>query len=352
MLLLLLWAPSSGRNAEQDMNRFGTSLANTIANASAGHLLNRDRIELAVIANNAIASAEISGLIFYDASNRIIAMSGSNDEGERFIASAGMDDIPTGYVAVMLNPSAFALPARWGTWLLSLMVLVGVPFATLGILQLSTRGNRSLPIVSIPEPVPLQPQMSYCLTVNLHNQLALDLETRKQAINDAMAMAREVCAIHQGMALEVPLRGVVLMFDRKSVSAMQALCASLLLQHLLAQFETAGHFRCFLCETPCHGSPAELEEISLAQLQPEMDLNANMTLAALARSHTVILTDSIYRELGDAEYEWGRPFKHPLLGDMEEIGQLFVVEALPAGQQQLVESQGALILGFNQASAS
>ena len=91
-----------------------------------------------------------------------------------------MDDTIAGYVTVVLNKDAFTPPARPWDWLMSIAVLIGAPFLSLGILQLSARGNRSLPIVSVPEPAPPAMQSSFVLGINLYNQLGLSRAQRDQ----------------------------------------------------------------------------------------------------------------------------------------------------------------------------
>jgi len=333
------------------MTRYGGALSQTLANTNASPLLHGERIELAVIANQVTRYDEVAGVVFYTANNEIIALSGSTDSGDHFTAPATLDDTITGYVSVVLASQAFAPSSRLGAWLLSLLALAASPLLSLGILQLSSRGNRSLPIVSVPEPTASAPKPSFCLAINLHNQLALARPRRAAAVADAMNMASEVCAIHQGIAVTVPERGVALLFDEDAVNAGHAVCASFLMQHLLKEFETDGEFRVFLDKVVCASSPADMSHMTLDALQEIADTDRLMTLAALARSDTALVSEAVYAELSDTERTWARVFAHPLLEDVSDTTHTYSVNQLPEQQAKLVASQAMVILGFNQASA-
>lgn len=347
--LLAIWTQTSRNDAE--VKRYGAALAQTLAHANAGALLHQERITLAVIANQVSQYPEVAGVVFYNAANEIIALAGNTERGARFPAVAAMDDTITGSVTVVLVDAQFAPPARPWAWLLSLLTLAAAPFISLGLMQLSARGNRSLPIVSVPEAHSTTRQPGFCLTVNLYNQLSLPRDARSAAIADAMNLATEVCAVHQGVSVQVSDRGVIVLFDQNSVSAGQAVCASFLLQRLLNEYETDGTFRCYLNQVECPGAPAEIAPPDLSELQQDIDVDNVMTLAALAKPQTVLLAEEVYAQLGDHEKVWARVFSHPLLADVDDNGHTYLVSELPDQQLQLVESQAMLILGFSQASA-
>ncbi len=347
--LLVIWTPP--RSPEADIDRYGEALSQTLGHANAGLMLNQDRIALAVIANEVANFDEVAGVVFYSAGNEIVALSGSTDPDSHFTAQATMDDTIAGYVTVVLNKAAFAPPARPWDWLLSIAVLIGAPFVSLGILQLSARGNRSLPIVSVPEPAPPAMQSSFVLGINLYNQLGLSRAQREQAVEDALTMAREVCAIHHGFALPIDDKGVLMLFDRGMVDAGQAVCASFLMLTLLEEFETEGAFRCHLSETECPGAPGELTDLPLEAIEETTDINRLMMLAALARPSTLLVEEIVCEHLEADERAWTEAYDHPLLVDLDAEGQTYWIAALPERQSQLIESQATVILGFNQASA-
>ncbi len=346
--LLWLWLPT--HSVSDEMDRFGTAMARTLAQTSVGYLIDRDRIGLTVIANELIGQPEVDAVVFYNTSDEILAMAGATAPGHHYTAPAALNEVITGYVSVHLAPAAFERGPHVFRWLGTLLVCLLAPGLALAVLQLSARGNRSLPIVSVPEPTPQTPQLSFCLVVNLHNQIALDREQQNQALTDAVIMAEEVCAIHHGITKTVKGRGLVVLFDQQSVDAAAAICAAMLLQRLLREFETDGVFRCYLCEVEAPGSPADMPSLAIEDIKG-LDLEDSLTLAALTREDATLISSAVYAQLGDDEQAWARPHAHPLLkaraaGETPEL--FYLVETLPDQQDALIDSQCLLILGFNQ----
>ena len=156
-------------------------------------------------------------------------------------------------------------------------------------MQLSARGNRSLPIVSVQqENAGATP--SYCLVINLINQLALSKAERDQAVADAVNMGREVCAVYPGFAMPLDSQGACLVLSQNTVSGLQALHATFLLQTLLLEYETLGQFRCYLRTATCPGDPGEMNFLNPAQMQDWSNIDADITLAALARKDTALIS--------------------------------------------------------------
>ncbi|MEQ9452858.1 MAG: hypothetical protein RJQ07_14845 [Pseudomonadales bacterium] len=341
-MLLLIWAPEQRTSAL--MQQYGASLASTIAHSTSGLLLNQNQIELAVIAADIASFDEVSGITFYDPTQNILAMAGNQSMQHDFTAHASMNDTITGYVAITLEPSAFAAPPRYFAWAGTLLVLLSAPLLAIGVVQLSQRGNRSLPIVSVNKPPADEAQESFCITVNLHNALALGKQGSQAALEDALHMAQEVCALHAGFATIANSRGVLLLFDRSAVSASQAICAGFLLLELLADYETEGEFRCYLHTCECPRSPAELTTLDMAMLGGDFDFEHALTMAALSRPLTLLHSDPVYKALEPTEADWSAPFNHPMLEDGEV---LFVVRELPQPQNERVHGQKTVILGFS-----
>ena len=123
--LLPIWYPTHNTNAE--MSRFGESLARSVAHMSAGHLVHKDRIELAVLANERVTQPEIAGVAFYDTSNDILAMSGTSELISQYMAPATLDDTITGYVSIVLNKSSFPADLQLGRRLLTLLAIITAP---------------------------------------------------------------------------------------------------------------------------------------------------------------------------------------------------------------------------------
>ena len=344
---MLVWRPAN--SADEAMQRYGSALAASLAATSAGHLIHKDRIELAVIANDIAASEEVSGVAFYDTQHNVLALAGDTELAQHYTASASLDDTITGFVVVALEAQVFAPPSYLWQWLVTLLVLLCVPFAAMALVQLSTRGNRALPIVSVPEPRPPAPQDCISLTVNIHNQFGMTGEAKRQILEDALTMAREVCAVYSGVAATLDNRGIVILFDRSTVSPTQTLLATFLLQKLLQEFETEGEYRCHLSVMHAPSAPGEMPHLDVASLDREA-LDHALLAAALCKPDMVLLSTDVYTKLDGVGREWTVPYTHPLL-DEEGTSPHYCISNLPTSQATLIDNQAEIILGFNQASA-
>lgn len=325
------------------MTQYGESLVTTIAHSTSAQLLHQDRIELAVIATNIASYEEISGVVFYDQAHEILATAGNQAMIDQYTANAAMGDTITGYVSIALEPAAFQPDKPWLSWLATLVIVATVPFIAVLVFQFTQRGNRSLPIISVPEPTPDEAQESFCLTLNLYNAVALGKHGSQTALEDSLQMAQEVCALHPGFATIANSRGSLLLFDRVAVSANQAICAGFLLLELLSEYETNGEFRCYLhtCQVP--RSPADLTNLDLATLGDDFDFEHTLTMAALAKPMTLLLSDTANKALNVTDSEWTSEFTHPML---DEGQRLFIAASPPAQQANLIASQKTIILGF------
>lgn len=337
---VVIWYPN--KNVDAEMSRFGTSLARSVAHMSAGHLVHKDRIELAVLANELILEREVAGVAFYDTHDDILAMSGTNEIMSQYTAPATLDDTFTGYVSIVLNRNAFTPESYLSRWLSTGLIVMLAPLIALFAMRLSDRGgSRSLPIVTVPEAPDSPPQTSFGIYINLHNQLALTDDEIKEALKDAMTMAQEVCAIHHGTALALNGRGVLVLFDRTSVNAEQAICGSALVQTLLSEFDTRGDFRCYLDTISCPKGPNEMNEDELETLKQGLNTDPAFTRAAISRASTILISPDVYRGMSDTT--WVREFDHPILEPEERV---FLVDDLPEAMASLVAQQSELILGF------
>ena len=100
-------------NGQEEMDRYGSALATTLADTTADALLNTQQINLTVIANRLTALEEIAGIAFFDAGNEMMAMSGLQPSNTSYTAQATIDDTLSGIVYVTLNREAFAPPLPW-----------------------------------------------------------------------------------------------------------------------------------------------------------------------------------------------------------------------------------------------
>ena len=336
-------------NGQQEIERYGHALATTLADTTAAALFEERRITLTVIANRLTELDEIAGVAFFDQADELMAMSGVQQAQTSFQAQATIDDTPSGYVQVTLNRAAFAPPIPWALWLLSFLSILLTPPLTVMAIQFTARGNRSLPIVSVPSE-PTQDQPAYLLTIKLHNQRSLSRREQTQAIEDALAMGQEVCALYPGLAVSLQERGLTLVISKAEASGLKAVYASLLVQRLLREYETQGEFRCMLSTVISPSDPAEATFIRTEALEEMTNVELNLTIASLAKANTALMDAEIFADLSEEQRQWAKPFHHPILEDLAPDGVFFCIEALPEQEQALITEQAQVVLGFNLAT--
>jgi len=342
--LFLLWFDTGSTKFEMD--RYGNSIVSTLAQTTAGDLFDDERINLALTANHVTADAEIAGITFYDADNEIVATSGQQNLTYRYSATAILDDTIAGYVSIILDPEAFARQVPWLRGLLTLAVVMLTPILAMVALQLSARGNRSLPIVSVRKETS-DAQAVYVIALTLNNQYALSRDAQMASIQDAMAMSQEVCALYPGIALALDEKGVALVLTKEGLGGLKALYAAFLIQRLLSEYETEGEFRCFLSESQSAINPAEATKMYLQQLSNVDDIDKNLTLASLAKANTLLVDQLVFDSLSDMEKAWVQPFSHPILEDLAPASSIFNITDLPEQEATLIRDQATLILGFS-----
>ena len=342
--LLLIWS-GQGR-MQQEMDRFGIKLAGSLAHSNAGELLDARRINLAVIANRVAAEPEVAGISFFNSANELVAMSGSQQREYRYSAAATLNNTLTGYVYIVLEPRAFAIEMPWARWLLSILAVLATPLLTLVLIQLGTQGNRSLPIVSVPSE-PEREEPAYLLVVNLYNQPTLGKESLRRALQDAINMGQEVCALHPGMPIQLRDRGVALLLTRDQIGAANVFRAALLLQRLLTEYETEGNFRFYLSTTRSPGDPSEITNLDYAYLEEQVDLDNALTLASLSGNERILLSQQVFSELSPDQQAWCAPFEHPIIEDIAPEATCFNTVSLDPDESQRIGEQARMILGFN-----
>ena len=345
--LLIIWFERP--DGQEEMDRYGSALANTLANTTADALLNTEQITLTVIANRLTALEEIGGIAFFDPSDEMMAMSGIQPSNISYVAQATIDETLSGIVYVTLNREAFAPPLPWMLGLLSLITVLLTPPVTVMVIQFSARGNRSLPIVSVPAEQ-AQEQPAYLLTVKLHNQRSLRSAEQRQAIDDALAMAQEVCALYPGLAFAIQERGLALLISKAETNGLQAIYASLLLQRLLREYETQGEFRCHLCTVISPKDPAETTAMTVDAIEAVTNLEQNLTLASLAKSETALMTAEVFADFTQEQCDWAQEFTHPILEDLAPRETVYSTERGPERAKTLITGQAQVVLGFNLAT--
>lgn len=331
---------------DEEMDRYGQSMVSALAQTTAGDLFDNERINLSLTAHYINALPAVAGITFYNDENEIIVTSGAQKSTDRYTAASILDDTTAGYVTIILDKQVFARQVPWLHLMLSLVAFLLTPIITVAILQLGARGNRSLPIVSVRKENE-EEESVFVIALTLNNQYALARDAQTAAIEDAMAMAQEVCAVYPGIALSLGESGIIIVLAKKGLDGLSAVYAGFLIQQLLSEYETNGEFRCFMFESKSEINPAEVAQLKLEQLDNADDLNKSFTLASLAKANTLLIDQLVYNCLQEDERLWVKSFEHPILEDLNPANKIFIIPSLPERETTLIKEQATVILGFN-----
>ena len=103
--LTLVWQLTDQREARVD--RFGASMAGSVAELCVEPLLKQDRMHLGVLSNRIAAVAEVSGVGIFTLDDQVLALSGKLGP-PRYAHPISFDDSVVGYVRISVDASAFA----------------------------------------------------------------------------------------------------------------------------------------------------------------------------------------------------------------------------------------------------
>ena len=168
----------------------------------------------------------------------------------------------------------------------------------------------------------------------------------EQALQDAETMSKEVTALYEGSTIRVDDLGICLALPNGTCNAKQALNAVFLLQVLLGEYYTAGQFRCFLKEGAWTSKENDMEGADFKSFFSAKDFSAWLTLAALSRKDTALVSSMIISELPDEVRQRAKTFEHPLTRDIDTIEQIYLIEKLPEVDEELINQQAKMILEF------
>ena len=100
----LVWQLTDQREARMD--RFGTSMAASLAELCVEPLLKQDRMHLGVLGNRIAAVAEISGVGIFTLDDQVLVLSGKLGT-PRYAHPISFDDSVVGYVRISVDESVF-----------------------------------------------------------------------------------------------------------------------------------------------------------------------------------------------------------------------------------------------------
>ena len=327
-----------------EQKRYATGMADLLSYASRKYLIQNDAINLTLIGKALTDSQEIDRVVFYSDRNKILGIIGSSEEGPHYTQPVIKDGLLAGYVTVSLNATAFEAHSGIREALLSGIIIFSTTLIGFFVLIILKRSNGSIPIVSVRNE---QEHTYYSLFVNVHRGLASNKNTTENAIEDAIAMSNEVCALYPGSPIRVSDQGVLLLLDAENLSTFESIKASWLLQKLLEELETPGVFRFFLTQNSGEEKPSEMTKESIKTFK-SLASSPSLRIASLTKPDSISLSEQIFLGLSDLQKTNCSPFEHPVLPDIVGEEKSYTLKKSRA-EEDTIRQQVDMILGFKQA---
>jgi len=365
--LALVWQLTDERQARID--RFGGSIARTLAGLSVEPLLRLDRMHLGVLSNRVAEVPEVSGVAVFTLDDQVLALSGQL-ASPQYTEAVAFDDSIVGYVRISLDQNAFRDGlASGGRPLGVLLVLVFAPLlVAIAMTMLRSRVNRGPSIepsgaararkhavfqAAGDSPAPPMVEDSaieirhYLLAVNLHNQLSLSGGEREFELSLCVEIAEAVAAVYQGQVVALPGVGVLIDFDHTQDPdrPFQVVCAGLVLARVLREESSFGAYRLGLHLVTRPGD-------ALLSLEDPAVADAAL-LSALARELNLAVSGPCYAAIERADRLEVRISHHPLLDQLTTCDpECRLVTDLGPSYQSLVLQQTARLTGQRRSTAS
>ena len=322
-------------------DQYGTSTAKLLSYSSKNYVIEQDVINLTLLGKEATRSPEIDRIIFYDADNNVLGVVGTSKTGPHYTKPITEGGVLAGYVTVSLNRPMFsALPISL-LLIGSLLVVISV---TLGVFLITFPKNQksnAIPIVSVPNK---KESPAYSIFVNIHNRLSLSAKAKQSAIEEALAMASEVCALRPGAGIRLSDQGILVLLDKEGTSPYEGIKAGWLLQQLLVELETPALHRFFLSTCMCKEKPSELSQTA-TDLFSAKEANLAFRIASLTKENSISLSEDLFASFTDSQKNCCQSFEHPVLQDIAE-GQKFYTLNMDKDETETIRQQVNMILGF------
>ena len=364
--LLLVWQLTDPRQARID--RFGSSVAQTLASLSVEPLLKLDRMHLGVLSARVAAVPEVSGVAVLTLDDQVMALSGELTS-PRYTETVVFDDSAVGYVRVALNPNAFQSALLSGSRLAGLLLVITL--APLLVAMGATlqrawperpRHREAAAEAPAAEPGDQDRAASaaadmkedsaieirhYLLAVNLHNQLSLSSGEREFELSLCVEMAEALAAIYQGQVVSLPGVGVLVDFDHTQDPdrPFQLVCAGLVLARVLREESPFGIYRLGLHVVTRPGD-------ELLSVEDPAVTDAAL-LSALARELTLAVSGPCFSALERTERLESQTSRHPLLDQLTTCDpECHLITNVESTYQPLLLQQTAQLTGQRRSTAS
>ena len=334
--MFLIW---EGRASEEHDRATGEMLADLAARASMGGLIDQNRIELGVVANRLTRVPRVAGVAIFTVEDKLLALSGTLEEGTPFIEPVVLDDSLLGFARISLVPPAPA-PDLAGLAASGLAVLAIALLVAWWSARLRGEAPGQSPDTSTRLDAATEASTELLLVGNLLNQLSLTGSERRRTAEQALAVARQVGEIYGCRCTHLPGTGLLMSFlaQEDDDSAFEAVCAAFLVARLLAGDAATDNYRFGLHvvglqagESPSD-HPAALEDAAL--------------LAAMGKSGTIVASGPFFAHIAEPGRLAAETFSHPMLEQLHATGeQSCMITGLADDHRALLEQQASQLAG-------
>mgnify|MGYP003299510396 FL=1 len=338
--ITLLWL--SNQKDLSGQRNYAIGLNNLLAYSSKDFVIEKNAINLALLGKEVTKAKEVDRVVFYDTDNKILGLVGHSAAGPHYTEQIIVDGTLVGYVTVSLNQKAFEKLPIVELILYSSLVIFAVTLLFYLIFKSTKNVRTSIPIVSVPKKKDVP---AFCLFINVHNHLSLANAAKEIAIDDALAMASEVCAMYPGAYSKLPEAGILVLLDEETITPYESVKAGWLLQKLLKEIETTNLYRFFLSTCVCSEKPSESSDKLLVESVSKNERALGLRIASLTKADSISLSKSLFGKLNDAQQESCQLLEHPVLNDLAKSQDIYALSPT-SPEEETIQEQVNMILGF------
>ncbi len=328
LFVFLVW-----RNAPVgavDGGTLGPQLAAVAAAASVDGLMERDYIELGVIANRMAAVDGVSGVAIYRLDGSLLATAGEGGQGIPFTEEIVFDGQLVGLARVTLD----APPAKvdWNRAALTAAGIVGLPLLVAWASRLpAIRGRRKGQAT--------QQAAHYLLAATLRSGLPPDSDIQRRALNQGLRLANRVAALYRAECQLLPGEGLIMTFRPGATGrdrAFRTLCAAFLMADGLIRLPQPSGWTVGV-------QSAAFEQTRGAK--PACVVDATL-LASLAGPGIIAVSDAFLADVREPSRIRAEPLAHPMLRKlMAQDKSCHVVTGLAPAIKVLIDHQVDRLIG-------
>ena len=328
LFVFLVWR--DGPAGAVDKGALGPQLAAVAAAASVDGLMERDYIELGVIANRMAAVDGVGGVAMYRLDGSLLATAGEGGQGVPFTEEIVFDGQLVGLARVTLDAPPAAVD-----WNRAALTAAGV----LGLALLVAWAGHLPPIRGRSKARTARQDAHYLLAATLRCGLPPDSDSQRRALNQGLRLAERVGALYRAECRLLPGEGLLMTFRPRAAGrdrAFRTLCAAFLLADGLIRLPEPSDWTVGLQSAALEGARSA---------QPACVADAAL-LASLAGPGIIAVSDAFLADVREPSRIRAEPLAHPMLRKLAAPDKTcHVVTGLAPAIKTLIDHQVDRLVG-------